>query len=411
MKINLIDYIKKVGDTTSLSALEQEKLEGVLMEYMAMKPLRAAGSAQRKNHTEAKENFFPGLFFMHSKRKYIPIAIVLGLLFSGTASYAAEGSMPGDLLYPVKVGVNEKVGDALALSSESKAKLQAEFAERRLAEATNLAVDNKLTADVRAKLSDDFAKHADLAVARTKDLEKKNVAIAIGLASNFESNLSAHEALLAQIDTQGDADDLVQLIRAKSRTVGELRVKAENGVRVRAQASEGTSASIATATKSTEEVDTKERAALAMGEVAKTAVKDSAVLLARVSGNLEASANLNAQAQVKTASDLIIKGDAFLEKKNFTSAFQSYQNALVAVRRLSVYLNVSKKVQINIFHPDEKVSKNEKKDKFIESRQDAEDRSGSIQVESSGQVDIESKVHTGSVNILDTGRVHVDIGI
>lgn len=411
MKINLTDYIKKVGDATSLSTLEQEKLEGVLTEYMAMKPIRGVHSSKDEHHVETKGSFFSSSFFMHSKRKYIPIAIVLGLLLSGTASYAAEGSMPGDLLYPVKVGVNEKVGGALALSSESKAKLQAEFAERRLAEATNLAVDNKLTADVRAKLSDDFAKHADSAVAQTKDLEKKNVAIAIGLASNFESNLSAHEALLAQIDTQGDADDLVQLIRAKSRTVGELRVKAENGVRVRAQASEGTSASIATATKSTEEVDTKERAALAMGEVAKTAVKDSAVLLARVSGNLEASANLNAQAQVKTASDLIIKGDAFLEKKNFTSAFQSYQNALVAVRRLSVYLNVSKKVQINIFHPDEKVSKNEKKDKFIESRQDAEDRSGSRQVESSGQVDIESKVHTGSVNILDTGRVRVDIGI
>ena len=411
MKINLTDYIKKAGDTTSLSALEREKLEGVLTEYMAMKPIRGIHSSKDERHVETKGSFFSPSFFMHSKRKYIPIAIVLGLLLSGTASYAAEGSMPGDLLYPVKVGVNEKVGGALALSSESKAKLQAEFAERRLSEATNLAVDNKLTADVRAKLSDDFAKHADSAVARTKDLEKKNVAIAIGLASNFESNLSAHEALLVQIDTQGDADDLVQLIRAKSRTVGELRMKAESGVHVRAQASEGTSASIATETKSTEEVDTKERAALAMGEVAKTAVKDSAVLLARVSGNLEASANLNAQAQVKAASDLVIKGDAFLEKKNFTSAFQSYQNALVAVRRLSVYLNVSKKVQINIFHPDEKVSENEKKDKFIEGRQDAEDRSGSRQVESSGQIDIESKVHTGSVNILDTGRVRVDIGI
>ena len=411
MKINLIDYIKKVGDATSLSALEQEKLESVLTEYMAMKPLRTVDSAQGKNYIEAKDSLFSGLFFMHSKRKYIPIAIILGLLLSGTASYAAEGAMPGDLLYPVKVGVNEKVVSTLAVSAESKATLEAKFAERRLVEATNLAVDNKLTAHIRAKLSDDFAKHADSAVARTKDLEKKNASIAIGLASNFESNLSAHEALLVQIDTQGDADDLVQLIRAKSRTIGELRMKAESGVYVRARTSEDTSAFSATAAKNIEEVDTKERAALAMGRVAKTAVKDSAVLLARVSGNLEASAHLNAQAQVKTASELVIKGDAFFEKKDFTSAFQSYQNALVTVKRLSVYLNVSKKVRINIFHPNEKALEDEKKNKHVDSRQDAEDRPESRQVESSSHVDIESKVHTGSVNVGGAGSVRVDIGI
>lgn len=409
MKINLIDYIKKVGDATVLSPLEQEKLEGVLTEYMAMKPLRFAESTQDKRHTGMKENFFSIL--MHSKRKYVPAAIILGLLLSGTVSYAAEGAMPGDLLYPVKVGVNEKVGSALALSTESKAMLEAKFAERRLAEATNLAIDNRLTADVRAKLSDDFAKHADLAVARTKDLEKKHASIAIGLASNFESNLSAHEALLTQIDTQGDADDLVQLVRAKSRTIGELRMKAESGVYLRPHSSEGTSVSIATATKSIEETDVKRRAALAMGEVAKTAVKDSATLLARVSGNLEASANLNAQAQVKVASELVIKGGVFFEKKDFTSAFQSYQNALVTVKRLSVYLSASKKIQINIFHPNERDPEKEKKNKPTEHRQDAENKSGSSQVESSGQIDIESKVHTGSVNILDTGSVRVDVGI
>ncbi|TAK58837.1 hypothetical protein EPO14_03355 [Patescibacteria group bacterium] len=411
MKINLIDYIKKVGDATSLSALEQEKLESGLTEYMAMKPLRTVDSAQGKNYMEAKDSLFPGLFFMHSKRKYIPIAIILGLLLSGTASYAAEGAMPGDLLYPVKVGVNEKVVSTLAVSAESKATLEAKFAERRLVEATNLAVDNKLTAHIRAKLSDDFAKHADSAVARTKDLEKKNASIAIGLASNFESNLSAHEALLVQIDTQGDADDLVQLIRAKSHTIGELRMKAESGVYVRAHTSEDTSASSAIAAKNIEEVDTKERAALAMGGVAKTAVKDSAVLLARVSGNLEASANLNAQAQVKTASELLVKGDAFFEKKDFTSAFQSYQNALVAVKRLSVYLNVSKKVRINIFHPNEKALDDEKKNKSVENRQNTEGNSESRQVEDSSQIDIESKVHTGSVNVGGEGRVRVNVGI
>ncbi|MFA5877022.1 MAG: DUF5667 domain-containing protein [Candidatus Paceibacterota bacterium] len=351
MKINLIDYIKKVGDATSLSTLEREKLEGVLMEYKAMKPLRVAESAQDKRRTGAKENFFSGLFFMHSKRKYIPIAIVLGLLLSGTASYAAEGSMPGDLLYPVKVSVNEKVGGALALSPESKAKLQAKLAERRLLEATNLAAEDKLTADVSAELSSDFSTHADSAVEYTKELEKKDAAIAIGFASNFESNLVAHEELLA--DSKGDTGALRTVVRAKALLISKLRMDAEGDAEVSARSATKVTARKASGVSESVKVDTRVKAdtAFAMGRAVKTAIKDTEDLLARANRKLEASAIVNAQAQIKAATELSAKGDTLFKTSDFTGAFHAYQDALVTMKKLAVYLGASGGVNIKIADP------------------------------------------------------------
>src|SRR6185436_14919248 len=55
-----------------------------------------------------------------------PALGMAGLLIVAGAgtSFGAEGALPGDLLYPVKVKVNEEVRGALTLSSESKAEWQ-----------------------------------------------------------------------------------------------------------------------------------------------------------------------------------------------------------------------------------------------------------------------------------------------
>jgi hypothetical protein len=65
------------------------------------------------------------------------VMLVLLLATGTTAAYAAEGSLPGDALYPVKRGI-ETARLALSLTSEGDADLQAAFADRRLAELEEL---------------------------------------------------------------------------------------------------------------------------------------------------------------------------------------------------------------------------------------------------------------------------------
>jgi hypothetical protein len=43
---------------------------------------------------------------------FISIITGISVLFSGGASFAAETSLPGELLYPIKIYVNESVQSA-----------------------------------------------------------------------------------------------------------------------------------------------------------------------------------------------------------------------------------------------------------------------------------------------------------
>lgn len=419
MKINLIDYIKKVGDATALSTLEQEKLEGVLTEYMAMKPIRIA-------HTPAKmkEGFFASLFSMHSKRKYIPTAIVLGLLLSGTASYAAEGSMPGDLLYPVKVGINEKVGSVLAMSAESKAILEAKFAERRLSEATNLAVENKLTAEKSTKLSNAFAKHADSAVVHTKELEKKDVSVAIGFASNFESSLVAHETLLSGVNVKGKTDNLLAVVREKALVVSKFRMNAEGDAEVSARSVQSINARKASGVSESVKVEAhiKQETAIAVGNKAKASIKEAQTLLAKASGKMDASTLANAKVQITLAIALSTEGDVLIKSGDFVGAFHSYQDALVAVSKLVVYLNASSGVNVKLFTPSHDTSsvKNNDSSNSHDSTH-SEDGQGvpdpteilPIDINVNSGVNVQTEVHVGgsNVNVGGGGTGSVNVGL
>ena len=51
---------------------------------------------------------------------YMPLALIAILFVGGGVSFAAQGSIPGDFLYPVKVNVTEKIEGVLSLSSETR---------------------------------------------------------------------------------------------------------------------------------------------------------------------------------------------------------------------------------------------------------------------------------------------------
>ena len=84
---------------------------------------------------------------------------------AGTVSAAAQGALPGDLLYPIKVSVNEKVEVALAPTLAAKAQVQVRLAERRVDEARELSVRGRLDEKTSKIITDDFDKHSAQALA------------------------------------------------------------------------------------------------------------------------------------------------------------------------------------------------------------------------------------------------------
>lgn len=79
------------------------------------------------------------------------LALIVGI---GSTSFAAQNALPGELLYPVKVTLNENVRSAFALGSDAQAELQASLFVERTDEARTLALQGHgelaTSAEVRA---------------------------------------------------------------------------------------------------------------------------------------------------------------------------------------------------------------------------------------------------------------------
>ena len=106
----------------------------------------------------------PYFFFSYQFRMSMAGLLLFIVAGSGTVS-AAQNALPGDILYPIKLSINEKAEVALAPTSEAKAEVQARQAERRVDEAQALAVQGRLDEKTAQTLTADFDEHAAEALA------------------------------------------------------------------------------------------------------------------------------------------------------------------------------------------------------------------------------------------------------
>lgn len=105
--------------------------------------------------------------FSYNMRMSLAGLLLFMLAGSGTVS-AAQGALPGDILYPIKLAVNEKVEVALAPNASAKVEVQVRLAGRRVAEAQTLAAQGRLDEKTANLLTDDFNEHAALALAESE---------------------------------------------------------------------------------------------------------------------------------------------------------------------------------------------------------------------------------------------------
>lgn len=137
--------LKKETEHIRLSEVELSRMRDALHAAMEYAPAR---TMQRD---ASKKGLFP---------KVLAIALSGALLAGGSVAYAAEGALPGDSLYSVKVGVNEKVFAAVAVSPEAKVEWHERATERRIEELAKLAYAERLTPEVAQELEVRIEEHS-----------------------------------------------------------------------------------------------------------------------------------------------------------------------------------------------------------------------------------------------------------
>lgn len=134
-----------------------------------------------------------------SKIKVVLASFLLTVLVGGGVVFAAEYSLPGDILYPVKTQVTEKVARLLSnRSSETKEKFEINLVKERLLEAEQLDKNKDLNAHneqkIKKQVIDQTIRAEKVIHDQVKDLDKKknnvedsSILVPIKLDKNKES--------------------------------------------------------------------------------------------------------------------------------------------------------------------------------------------------------------------------------
>ena len=142
---NTTEYLHSLKDI-SLSESSRARIEKELLAHAQFHPVRegvrvAAGSRSIRQVQGSTSLFGLRLTFM-------PLALLLAVFISGGVTFAAQGTVPGDALYPVKTEFNESVRSAFAIGANAETRLQTKLLAERLEEAGELQSENRLSGDI-----------------------------------------------------------------------------------------------------------------------------------------------------------------------------------------------------------------------------------------------------------------------
>lgn len=273
-----------------------------------------------------------------NKLSFIPsmaILLIVTLLVGGGVAIGAEKALPGDPLYGIKVGFNEEVRGALAISSEAKADWEVKRAERRLEEAEHLASNGTLDTEVRAIIEANFKAHSERVRNRIADFEnKEDFDAAVDVSSNFEVSLRAHEKILAELLEQETDDDLkVEIKPIKTKVGSEAKIARKS----REDNEQKVSAKV--------RVDIK---ASAEGKLraAENKIAESQKYIENLNINEEAKIQL--RAKVKAAEDLVVEAKVKMDARAYGDAFILLQRAIRTLQEVKLITDANQEFKFQV---------------------------------------------------------------
>lgn len=375
---NFEDTLKKMGEGISLSHDERAKMDRVIREYAALKPLA-------RPHAHSATLSYSWLSFGH---RPVAAALVIVMVFGSGVSYAAENALPGDALYTVKTYINEPAKIALATSAEAKAEVQIELAERRIEEAAILAAEGRLDEKTEDELAVAFESHAAAVAENMAKADEEDDSASTELASRFETRLAAHENVLLEVESEGEVTHSNRLAEAiRSATEETLTHSLGNALAANIladtmastdAASEGVALSVEpmaepaaspmamtmsiasdiTATAPVPEARNAKMAVDAQEQMPTQMTAPDAKKIARMKTaaekslksaqkkfksmkSLSSEARARAEADFALADSLIVDGSAYLEADADADAFMAFKESLRVTEQASVYMKAA----------------------------------------------------------------------
>ncbi len=212
--------LQKYAEKVRLRALERRELRERVLSYMEYHPL------PKKAESIPAESIHSPYFFILPFNS-LPVRIAAGVLASIVfiiIPFVAEQSVPGDVLYAVKTGVNEEIQSQFANSPYEKVVFETKLMERRISEARLLAEEGKLTKEVSAELAETVKIHADAAQNGIAELRTNNAEEAAIAQVTLGSALEVQSAVLdtgSTEESQAAVAEIIDVVNTARERVAE----------------------------------------------------------------------------------------------------------------------------------------------------------------------------------------------
>lgn len=247
------------------------------------------------------------LFFNH-KRMFANVMLSILLAATGGASVAAESSLPGDLLYPVKLQLNERVRGAVTMGDKHNADWETRRVERRVEEIISLS--GKTDAEVQEKITLRLEQQIGRAEDHVEKLKAEgNLEAAAAVEARLQGMLDAHEQLLS-----GEVD--VEKIKGLPKVLQMLEKKQEIGDDNKGQRLKETDPA------------KMESAARGISNAATNKIAEVQTYVNEKSDSIDAAALARAKVQLAEAVALKAKADQSVTAGAFVDAFTQYKESL-----------------------------------------------------------------------------------
>ncbi len=200
------EQFKKQASSIRLSAAEKDVLRDRLTAYMAYHPITApapkAMPSRRAMFTE------PFIEWAMPTRLYRQLVLgCFALVLIGVPALA-ERAVPGDMLYSMKVRVNEEVRASLTSGGYEKVAWETKRLERRISEARLLAKEGKLTPEIEAGVIAAVNAHQEAAAGEIATLRSTDADAAALAELTLVSVLDVQSAALRAGDTASTTEGM-----------------------------------------------------------------------------------------------------------------------------------------------------------------------------------------------------------
>lgn len=152
------------------------------------------------------------LAFLFQPGPAFAFVVALVVFAGGSTSLAAEGSLPGDTLYGIKLSVNEKLEKALAVGEVARANVEVRHAQERLQEVELLAAQGTVEGVVLDEAIAKVEGHVERVSEAARILASEgDETAADAVHTRLSSALAAHAEIIRSQSEEADREDVRRL--------------------------------------------------------------------------------------------------------------------------------------------------------------------------------------------------------